>query len=121
MTRYLLFATLLISTNHLGAQKSISIDSLSHFTADTVKVCAKVEGSIMFKPPKKRTTYLNLGAPYPNQKLTVVIFEKDLPRFPFLPADYYKGLNVCVTGVLTKFQNKIQMIVNKPENIVVEK
>jgi DNA/RNA endonuclease YhcR with UshA esterase domain len=72
-------------------------------------------------PPKavgeKPVTYLNLGADFPNSKLTIVIFQKDLVNFPLKPSDKYKGMNVCVTGAVKKYKEKLEIIANGPDQI----
>ncbi len=104
MQNYLLIIGLFLFSNILFSQTEILLDSASASIGKTVKVCDKVAGIFVTKlvPPKavgeKPVTYLNLGADYPNTKLTIVIFQKDLPKFPFNPSDHYKGMNVCVTG-----------------------
>jgi DNA/RNA endonuclease YhcR with UshA esterase domain len=72
-------------------------------------------------PPKavgeKQVTYLNLGADFPNSKLTIVIFQKDLHNFPFTPSAHFKGMNVCVTGAVKKYKEKLEIIANGPDQI----
>lgn len=103
-------------TTLLSAQKQIPIDSVSSYVGQVVKVCDKVAGTFVTKG-EKPVTYLNLGAEYPNTKLTIVIFQKDLTNFPITPSDHYKGMNVCVTGEVGTYKEKVQIIAHKPEQI----
>jgi RecG-like helicase len=116
MTRLITVLSVLFFTNILSAQTEISIDSVSVYIGKTVKVCSKVAGTFVTKGDKP-VTYLNLGADYPNTKLTIVIFQKDLVNFPLKPSDHYKGQNVCVTGEIKQYKEKIEIIANKPEQI----
>lgn len=116
MQNYLLIIGLLLFSNILFSQTQIPIDSLSDYIGHHVKVCDKVYGTFVTKGDKP-VTYLNLGADFPNNKLTIVIFQKDLPKFPFTPSDHYKGINVCVTGEIGTYKEKLQIIVNKPEQV----
>lgn len=100
----------------LSAQTQISIDSVSAYIGKTVKVCDKVAGTFFTKGDKP-VTYLNLGADYPNTKLTIVIFQKDLINFPLTPSVHYKGMDVCVTGEVGTYKDKLQIIANKAEQI----
>jgi hypothetical protein len=109
----------LFTTTFLSAQTQISIDSVSAYIGKTVKVCDKVAGTFVTKGDKP-VTYLNLGADFPNSKLTIVIFQKDLPNFPITPSDHYKGLNVCVSGKVKKYKEKLEIIANGPEQIEVK-
>ena len=101
------------------AQNLIPIDSVSAYIGKTVKVCDKVAGTFVTKG-EKPVNYLNLGADYPNTKLTIVIFQKDLVNFPLKPSDHYKGQNVCVTGEIKQYKEKIEIIANKPEQIEIK-
>ena len=109
----------LFTTTFLSVHTEISIDSVSAYIGKTVKVCDKVAGTYVTKG-EKPVTYLNLGADYPNTKLTIVIFQKDLPEFPFTPSDHYKGMNVCVTGAVKKYKEKLEIIANGPEQIEIK-
>lgn len=116
MSKFLPLSIFLLSSIYLTAQTEISIDSVSAYVGKVVKVCDKVAGTFVTKG-EKPVTYLNLGADYPNTKLTIVIFQKDLPKFPFTPSDHYKGMNVCVKGEIGTYKEKVQIIANKPEQI----
>lgn len=116
MTKSLILFTLLFITTFLSAQTQISIDSVFAYIGKTVKVCDKVAGTFVTKSDKP-LTYLNLGADYPKAKLTIVIFQKDLINFSFTPSDHYKGQNVCVTGEIKQYREKIEIVANKPEQI----
>lgn len=106
----------LFTTTFLSAQTQISIDSVSAYVGKTVKVCSNVAGTFVTKG-EKPVTYLNLGADFPNSKLTIVIFQKDLNNFPFTPLAHYKGMNVCVNGTIKKYKEKLEIIANKPDQI----
>lgn len=118
MTRLISIVTFLFVSQFLSAQTQISIDSVSAYVGKVVKVCDKVAGTFVTKG-EKPVTYLNLGADYPNTKLTIVIFQKDLVNFPITPRDHYKGMDVCVTGEVGTYKEKVQIIANKPEQIEV--
>lgn len=111
---------LIIFVSHfLFAQKIVPIDSVSTYVGQTVKVCDKVAGTFVTKSDKP-LTYLNLGADFPNAKLTIVIFHKDLINFPLTPSDHYKGMNICISGELTIYKDRPQIIANKPDQIEIK-
>jgi hypothetical protein len=119
MPKSLIIFSLLFASTFLSAQTVISIDSVSAYIGKTVKVCGKVAGTFVTKGDKP-VTYLNLGADYPNTKLTIVIFQKDLVNFPLKPSDHYKGQNVCITGEIKQYKEKIEIIANKPDQIEIK-
>lgn len=116
MTRITSILTFLLFANFISAQSQISIDSVSAYVGKTVKVCDRVAGTFVTKG-EKPVTYLNLGADYPKSKLTIVIFQKDLQHFSFIPSDHYKGQNVCVSGEISVYKERPQIVVKKPEQI----
>ena len=120
----IIFACLFVGTficvnaTKITAQ-TIPIDSVSNYIGKTVKVCDKVYGTHVSKGEKK-TTSLNLGANFPNQKLTVVIFEGDLSKFSYKPEIFLKDKNVCVTGKIITYKDKPEIILNDPANLTYE-
>lgn len=108
-----------LTSNTLQAQNTIPVDSVENYIGKTVKVCDKVYGTHITKGEKK-TTYLNLGADYPNNKLTIVIFERDLPNFGYVPAVFLKDKNVCVTGKVVTYKEKPQIIISESSSLTYE-
>ena len=98
------------------AQNKISIDSISTYIGQTVTVCSKVFSTHITKG-EKPVTYLNLGAAYPDQKLTLVIFQKDRPNFPSSPDEYYNLQEVCATGKLKEYKGRAEMIISNQDQI----
>lgn len=110
---------LLFFSTFLSAQTQISIDSVSSYLGQHVKVCDKV--SATYKAAGESSmTYLNFGGKYPDHKFTVVIFAKDLINFPFSPVEKYKNHNVCVTGMAAQYKGKSQIVARFPAQIEIE-
>jgi micrococcal nuclease len=116
---FLFLITVVFGTNSKIQAQTIPIDSVKSYLGKTIKVCDKVYGTHVSKGEKKTTT-LNLGADYPNQKLAVVIFEKDLPNFGYTPAVFLKDKNVCVTGKLMTYKDRPEIIVSDTKDITYE-
>lgn len=114
-----LFVGGLLSINSSLSAQTIPTDSVANYIGKTVKVCDKVYGTHVSKGEKKVTS-LNLGADFPNQKLTVVIFESDLAKFSYQPAIFLKDKNVCVTGKIMTYKEKPQIVLNDPANLTYE-
>jgi hypothetical protein len=115
----LFVSILLAGTSSKTLAQTISTDSVANYIGKTVKVCDKVYGTHVSKGEKKVTS-LNLGADYPSQKLTVVIFESDLSKFSYKPEIFLKDKNVCVKGKVMTYKEKPQIIVNDPANLTYE-
>jgi micrococcal nuclease len=84
----------------------------------TVTVCSKVMST--YYSTKSRTTYLNLGAAYPNEDLTVVIFADDLHKFSETPGTLFANKNICVTGLVKLYKEKPEIVVTDPAKIVIK-
>jgi micrococcal nuclease len=110
---------LLAGTSSKTLAQTISTDSVANYIGKTVKVCDKVYGTHVSKGEKKVSS-LNLGADFPNQKLTVVIFESDLAKFSYTPTVFLKDKNVCVTGKIMTYKEKPQIIINEPTDLTFE-
>lgn len=112
---YLLLALLAITCNSF-AQATIDINDATKHLGDSVTICAKVFGV----KATEKITFINVGAPYPNAPLTVVIFAKDYPKFNKSIPTFYDNKLICITGVLKEYKGKIQIEVADATNILVK-
>lgn len=78
-------------------------------------ICATVFG-IKSMPT---VTQINLVANYPNSPLTIVIFAKNYKNFAAPLEELYKNKNICVQGKIEEYKGKAQIIIEKPEDIIV--
>jgi hypothetical protein len=119
MIKSIITAVFLILAFISNGQKLISLDSLGCNGGKLVKICEKVSDT--FKPAgDDKPTYLNFGGKYPDHKFTVVIFAKDYPNFPYSPMEYLKDKNVCITGTITYYKERPQIVASKAEQIEVK-
>ncbi len=121
MKKLLLFLSVSFLFASAEAQTVVSIDSLANHIGETVTVCDKVYGTRFFESSKRKPTFLNMGASYPNSPLTIVIFEEDRPKFKRVPEILYDRKNVCVTGKLETYKKITEIIVTSPDQIVIQK
>ena len=61
--------------------------------------------------------YLNLDNPYPNQTLTILVWNNDYRWFEsrFGNLDSMKGRRICVRGVIEQYRNSLQIEVKNPQ------
>lgn len=83
-------------------------DAAQHYN-ELVKVCAKVYGIHAMES----MTLVNLGAAYPNQPLTLVLRGKAKDAFRDLD-----GRMVCVTGTITSYRDRPEIVITDPAMIV---
>jgi len=99
------------------AQTKVSIDSLSTHMGDSVTVCSKVFGARYLESSTRQPTFLDLGADYPNNLLTVVIFGVNRPKFQGFPEVLFANKNICVTGRLEDYKGRPEIVVTNPGQV----
>ncbi|HVZ97118.1 MAG TPA: hypothetical protein VG847_09605 [Chitinophagaceae bacterium] len=100
------------------SQTKIDVQNASSHIGEQVTICSKVFGTKYLD--RSGVTFLNLGAAYPVSPLTVVIFKKDRAHFPTPPEQLYADKKICVTGKITVYNGKDEIIVSKPDAIAIE-
>lgn len=75
------------------------------YIGQEVRFCGVLEE---IRPTSKGRTYLNFDDKYPNNKVTVVIYDDDAHNFP--DVTLYQGKIACVQGIATQLKNqKVQI------------
>jgi hypothetical protein len=97
---------------------SIDVTKASEYEGKLVSICAKVFSTKVLG--SNGMTFLNLGGAYPNSPLTIVIYSDSVGNFNFKPADFYKGKDICVKGIIKIYKGKPEIIVNTEHAIQVE-
>jgi hypothetical protein len=118
MKYQLLVCTCLITSVFVSAQRQISLKDAAAYAGDSVLVCGKIAGTRFFSESADSLTLLNVGAPFPNQQLTLVIREEARKTFSFPPENYYKDKQVCVYGTVTIYNGKPQINIYKQDQIM---
>jgi hypothetical protein len=118
MKYQLLFCTCLITSVFASAQQQISLKDAAAYAGDSVLVCGKISGTRFFSESADSLTLLNVGAPFPNQQLTLVIREEARKTFASPPENYYKDKQVCVYGTVTIYNGKPQINIYKQDQIM---
>ena len=117
-TSFLLIVFLFIaSINIVYSKAKINASEASKHVGESVSICDKVYSTKLIE--NSQMTLLNLGGYYPNQLLTIMIPGTDRNKFKEHPEDYTKGKNVCVTGKVTMYRNKPEIVVNDPSQITI--
>lgn len=113
----LLLASLSFITFSGISQTVIQPKDASKYIGQTVTVCGKIYGGKYLDAVKNKPTFINMGAAYPNQQLTLVIWGDDRKNFSYAPEEKFKNKTVCVTGKIETFKNKPQIVVDKEAQI----
>lgn len=96
-------------------ENGIDAKDAVQYIGKKVTACSRVYGIKSLD----NVTFINAGEKYPNSPLTIVIFAKD--RKNFLPSieELYNDKNICVKGEVVEYKGKAEIIVTKPEDIIV--
>ena len=101
------------------AQTSIKLEDVSKHIGDSVTVCGKVADMRYFENSKNKPTLINMGAKHPNGLLTLVIWENARALFTTKVEDLLEK-EICITGRIILYKEKPEIIIEKPEQIVVQ-
>lgn len=102
------------------AQTVIKLEDVSKHIGDSVTVCGKVADMRYFENSKNKPTFLNIGARYPQQSLTLVIWETARAMFTAAKPEDLMNKEICITGRIILFKEKPEIIIDRPDQIVVQ-
>jgi hypothetical protein len=97
-------------------KNGIDINDAMKYIGKIVTICTHVYGVKI----SDNVTFINLGKSYPNSPITLVIFKKDRKNFPLPTDEMYSDKNICVQGELVEYKGKAEIIVTKPEEIIIQ-
>jgi DNA/RNA endonuclease YhcR with UshA esterase domain len=109
--KYIFSFILLCSFSLTRAQQSVKLEDIASHVGDSVTVTGKVYGIKYFESAKASPTLINIGAAFPNQLLTVVIYGEDRKRLELDPEKTFADADLSVTGKVELFKGKPQIVV----------
>ena len=112
-----LFLFFLIIGLAVQSQVEVKLEDAAKHVGDSVKVCGKVAGIRFMENSKGQPTLINLGAAYPNQLLTVVIWADMRKQFDKAPEELLKDKEICVTGRVELFRDKPQIVIRNKDQL----
>jgi hypothetical protein len=101
-----------------GQTKIEAKDAAKHLN-ETVLICDKVVDGKYFDNSK--TTLLNVGAPHPNELLTLVIKGDDRKKFTGDPETIFLNKKVCITGKIIDYKGKPEIVITEANQLVFDK
>lgn len=112
--KYLFLVTTVLFSAVTFSQTTIKLEDAANHVGDSVIVCGKIADAAFVESMENSPTFLNLGAPYPDQLLNLVIWINQRDQYNPAPEQFYVNKNVCVTG-------KIEMINDLPQIVIYNK
>ncbi|TMI63655.1 MAG: DNA-binding protein [Bacteroidetes bacterium] len=113
----LLFCSLFLCLSSIYSQDTIKLEDAKNKVGDSVTVCGKVFNARFVSNATNEPTFLNIGAAYPNQLLTVVIWGDIRKQFNGNPEDIFLNKEICITGKIELYKEKPQIVIKNKSQI----
>jgi DNA/RNA endonuclease YhcR with UshA esterase domain len=104
---------------HAQTKKLTAAEAKNH-VGERATVCGQVVSTRYADRSKGQPTFLNLGAAYPTQIFTIVIWGSDRSKFGE-PETKYRDRQVCATGVIKSYRGTPEIEANEPSQIKIQK
>jgi DNA/RNA endonuclease YhcR with UshA esterase domain len=118
---YLAVTAIVIASTVSYSQTSIPAAEAAKHIGEKATVCDKVYGGRYLDNANGKPTLLNLGAAFPNNPFTFVIFGDDRKKFSYQPETFLIDKEVCVTGEIKEFRGKPQIVVSDTAQVILKK
>jgi hypothetical protein len=104
---------------HAQTKRLTTAEAKDHI-GDRATVCGKVVSTHYAKSSKGEPTFLNLDEPYPKEVFTILIWGSDRAKFG-TSENGYKGLRVCVTGKITSYRDRPEVVATDRDQVEIQK
>lgn len=98
-----------------GQADTLKASQAKDFVGKEIIVKDVIAGARFFDRPEKKTFLINLSERYPNTPLTVVLYDANYTNLPI--KENLEGKNIAVKGIVTVFNDKVQIVVSDLENL----
>jgi hypothetical protein len=116
----LLSAVLVLAFCTAAQTNKITASEAKNHVSEVQTVCGKVASTHYATRSKGQPTFLNLDEPYPKEIFTILIWGSDRSKFG-TPETKYQDVKVCITGKITSFDGKPEIVATDPSQIVQQK
>lgn len=118
--RYLLILLVLVfAAVCQGVPATLTPEEAKNHIGENATVCGVVAGTHYAENSHGAPTFVNLGAPYPKQPFTILIWGEDLSKFNPKPSSW-EGKRVCATGTITSYQGRPEIVAKEGAQVTVE-
>lgn len=116
MKKFAFLFAMMFSFYLAKSQTMVLAKDAGQYIGKVVTIC----DSVYSTKALDKLTLINLGGAYPKELITVVINKVDLAKFTSEPESMFLGNNVCITGTVTEFKGKTQIVVTDPKQIILK-
>ncbi len=120
MKKLLIFTCILFNSAILLAQINVAATEAKNHIGQVITVCDRIVDAKYLENSMTKPTLLNVGGAFPNHLLTIVINYGDRKNFPFNPEEFYLNKRVCITGTVSDFKGKPQIVALTPAEIKID-
>lgn len=100
----------------IKVKSPVALEEIDLFVGDSITVTGTVFTARYLEDTKTKPTLLNVGAPYPDQPLTLVIENEERKNFT-RPEEVYMNKTIRVAGKVVSFKGKPQIVLHTPEQV----
>ena len=104
-----------------ASAQSYTPDEAVKHVGDSITVCGKIFGGRFFETSKGSPTLLNMGAPFPDSKFTVMIPGEVRLKLGYSPEQELKDKIICVRGKVILYKERPEIIIYDPSQISIQK
>ncbi|KRT14008.1 hypothetical protein ASU31_21580 [Pedobacter ginsenosidimutans] len=116
MKKLSLLLLLIAPAFYAKSQTLVLAKDAAQYVGKNVTIC----DSVYSAKALDKLTLINLGSAYPKELITVVINKEDQSKFPSEPSSMFMGNKICVTGIISDYKGKKQILVTDPKQITVK-
>ncbi|HEU5051544.1 MAG TPA: hypothetical protein VFT78_00460 [Hanamia sp.] len=87
------------------------MENVREHVGDSVKLRALIYGGKYLQNVKGSPTFLNVGGQYPNELLTLVIWDNTRSEFKQAPEDIYDHKMVWIIGRVTLYKDRPEIVI----------
>jgi micrococcal nuclease len=106
-----------ITSMNTNAQKLISLNEVKDNIGDSVKLKGQVYAVKYLQQVKGSPTFLDVGGAYPNEALTLVIWNNTRNKFKDPPEELFNNKTVSITGRILLYRGRPEIVISEPGQI----
>ncbi len=115
----ILFVITTVFISNAQESSDITIQNAAEHIGTETTICDLVAD--VYRPEgENKMVYINFGGKYPDNTFSAIIFPKDQAYFKYDPVIELANKHICVTGTITEYKGKPQMVVKVPTQINVQ-
>jgi hypothetical protein len=95
------------------AEPHIDSSKAAFYVGKEAMVC----GTVYEVRPFSKGSYINMGARYPNQHISFLVWDSDQPKFEarFGGLSLFQGQQACARGLIENYKSTLQIKISNPQ------